>query len=72
MVIFASSESSRRATKLHEKGHFARDIEKRGHVPPMPPPIPTSMVIMQEIEHPVGHTAKHLSPNEIVQAHRCM
>ena len=27
-IFFASSKSSRRATKLHEKGHFARVFEK--------------------------------------------
>ena len=32
LLICASSASSRRATKLHEKEHFARDVEKLGAV----------------------------------------
>ena len=35
LFIFASSKFSRRATKLHETEHFARDFEHwGGHVPP--------------------------------------
>ena len=42
LFIFAFSKFSRRATKLHEKGHFARVLEKWGAYP-LCPPIPTSM-----------------------------
>ena len=40
---FASSESSRKATKLHDKGHFVQDFEKCGGPVPLYPPVPTSM-----------------------------
>ena len=36
-VVFASLESSRRATKLHEKGHFAQDFNKWGACAPCAP-----------------------------------
>ena len=43
-IYFASSKFSKRATKLHRKGHFVRDFEKRGHMPPVPPCVPGSYV----------------------------
>ena len=50
LVVLASSKFSRRATKLHEKGHFARAFESGGgHVPPVPL-VPTSMLRVNTIE----------------------
>ena len=43
LVVFAPSESSRRAIKLHEKGHFARDFEKGGGYEHLCSSVPTSM-----------------------------
>ena len=42
-TYFASSKGSKRATKLHEKGHFTRDFEKWGTYL-LCPQVPTSMI----------------------------
>ena len=49
LVIFASSNSSRKATKLHEKGNFDRDFENWGATCPLYPPVPTSMLISPKV-----------------------
>ena len=36
-ICFASSKFSKRASKLHEKEHFARDLKVGGHEPTVPP-----------------------------------
>ena len=47
LFIFASSKSSRMATKLHEKRHFALVFEKwGGGTCPVCPLVPTSMILL--------------------------
>ena len=43
LFVFAISKFSRRATRFHEKGHFAKVFEKWGASAPCVPLVPISM-----------------------------